>query len=120
MAKAEKLLSELKPRLSDGEQMIAYSLGSFFIEDAEFHAEGIMVVTNERVIFFNKGRKEEGFHHFSYDQIRSIKHWKQFTGHRINLTIGDKGRLASIKYMKKGEPLKILEHIKLVANKQPN
>ena len=111
MAKIDKLLPALKARLLAEEEIIAYSLGAFTIEDAEFQADGLIVVTDSRVVFFNKGRKEEGFHHFPYDQIRSIKHWKQFTGHRINLSIGDSGRLASIKYLKKGDPIKVLSHL---------
>lgn len=102
MSKLEKLAEQAKPHLRDGEKIHVSVLGTYEtkIMGSDSVRSGILMATDERVVFFAKKLTGYDLESFPYSNISSIEMGKNMMGHHIKLFAS--GNEISVKWIQTG------------------
>ena len=112
MASMEKNRAELRAHLDDGETVEASVAGAYEMEilGKDSARNGILVATNNRVVFYAKKMLGYDMEVFPYSNISSIEMSKGMMGHKVSFfTSGNK---VVMKWIKKGEVDKLIGIVK--------
>lgn len=103
MAGRDKTLEHFSQHLQDGETIAADVFGTYEgkILGKDALRNGILVATNQRVVFYTKKLFGYEMETFYYNRISSIQGEKNFFGWFV--TIVTTGNTASLKWIKAGE-----------------
>ena len=85
MAKVDKLLEQVKEHFDDDEYVLATVYGAYEtkILGSDSVRNGILVATDQRVVFFAKKLTGYEFESFPYNKISSMEMGKNWMGHTI-------------------------------------
>jgi len=103
MAKLDKLAEQAKPHMRAGEQIEASLMGAYEVKimGGDSVRNGVLLATNERVVFFAKKLTGFDLESFPYSNISSVEMGKNMMGHHIKLFAS--GNEISVKWIKKGD-----------------
>lgn len=85
MAKIDKLLEQAKPHLESNEQVLAAVVGQYetSILGADSVRTGVLIATQNRVVFYAKKLTGYDLESFAYSNISSFEQGKNMMGHNI-------------------------------------
>jgi hypothetical protein len=99
MAKLDKLLSQAKEHLDEGEEVLAVIKGTYETKKMgnDWTRAGILAATDHRLVFYAKKMGGYDLEVFPYKNISSIETGKGFTGHHV--TFFASGNEIHLKYI---------------------
>lgn len=111
MANRTKTLAHFAKHLADGETIAADIFGTYEGEIAgkAVLRNGIMVATNQRVVFFTKKLFGYELETFYYSRISSVSGGRNFLGEFVK--IHTTGNTATLKWIKDGEAKVFFEFV---------
>lgn len=86
MAKIEKLTEQAQPHLQEGEQVLAAVMGTYEtkILGSDSVRAGVMLATDQRIVFYAKKIGGYDLESFAYGNISSFEQSKSMMGHQIS------------------------------------
>lgn len=86
MAKVEKLVEQAQPHLEPGEGVVAAVMGSYEtkILGSDSVRAGVMLATDQRIVFYAKKFGGYDLESFAYGSISSFEQSKSMMGHQIS------------------------------------
>ncbi len=112
MAKIDKLLDRAKEHFESGEEAITTILGTYGTEifKGKGQIQGILVATNQRLVFYAKKGTGFEFEVFPYETISSINAGKSFMGHHASFF--SSGNKVSMKWIQTKDIQEFVEAVK--------
>lgn len=111
MAGRDKTLVHFSQHLQEGETIAADVFGTYEgkILGKDVLRNGILVATNQRVVFYTKKLFGHELESFYYNRISSIQGGKNFFGEFV--TIVTTGNTATLKWIKGGETKVFVDYV---------